>query len=416
MDLTLLETVRSSCHLLLNHPESLRYWTVEESALDNVTDKILSLIQRDYASLTDIPPHSRWRHFESKRPAIKELLKDMEHLDIAEQVKRLVDLFVVSVLLDAGSGGQWTFVDQDKTVYARSEGLAMASLAWFKAGGFSAKKNDPWRVDGERLLTITLSELCQAMQVSPTNPLVGLEGRLSVLNRLGQMCESFPQFFQRDGEKRPGILTDYLLEHCQMIQGKKTVSLNVLWKVVMEGFSGIWPATRTCWKGRSLGDVWPCEALLDIKKHSTMQWTEEECMYHSFLPFHKLSQWLTYSLMEPVSLLDLNFSQVELLTGLPEYRNGGLLIDMGVLIPKVSLKEPKQVSDGVIVEWRGLTVALLDKIADKVRSKLGLNAESLPLAKVLEAGTWKAGRELAAEKRPETRSPPILIISDGTVF
>ncbi|MGE0634502.1 MAG: DUF1688 family protein, partial [Pseudobdellovibrionaceae bacterium] len=38
-----------------------------------------------------------------------------------------------------------------------------------------------------------------------------------------------------------------------------------------------------------------------------------------------------------------------------------------------------------------------------------------PLAKVLEGGTWWAGRFLAAEKR-QGGPPPIQIKSDGTVF
>ncbi len=31
-------------------------------------------------------------------------------------------------------------------------------------------------------------------------------------------------------------------------------------------------------------------------------------------------------------------------------------------------------------------------------------------------GTWKAGREIAAKLRPDTKGPPIEVISDGTVF
>ena len=70
----------------------------------------------------------------------------------------------------------------------------------------------------------------------------------------------------------------------------------------------------------------------------------------------------------------------------------------------------------MVVEWRALTVALLDKIGAGVREKLGMTIDELPLVKVLEAGTWKAGREIAATKRPASKGPPIKIISDGTVF
>ena len=67
------------------------------------------------------------------------------------------------------------------------------------------------------------------------------------------------------------------------------------------------------------------------------------------------------------------------------------------------------------VEWRALTVALLDRLADSVRKKLNMNAETLPLAKILEGGTWATGRLLARERRADG-SPPIKVISDGTVF
>ena len=67
------------------------------------------------------------------------------------------------------------------------------------------------------------------------------------------------------------------------------------------------------------------------------------------------------------------------------------------------------------MEWRALTVALLDEIAPLVRGKLGLTAAQLPLAAVLEGGTWSAGRRIAKEKRADG-GPPVRIISDGSVF
>jgi hypothetical protein len=102
------------------------------------------------------------------------------------------------------------------------------------------------------------------------------------------------------------------------------------------------------------------------------------------------------------------------MTGLAEYRNGGLFVDYGVLSLKSQTDGiPRfQVWDHAVVEWRGLTVALLDETGKRVRQALGVD---LPLVKILEAGTWKAGREIARSKR-EGCGPPIEIISDGTVF
>ncbi|KJA17814.1 hypothetical protein HYPSUDRAFT_45994 [Hypholoma sublateritium FD-334 SS-4] len=112
------------------------------------------------------------------------------------------------------------------------------------------------------------------------------------------------------------------------------------------------------------------------------------------------------------------------MTGLPEYRNGGLLVDFGVLNlkPGVLPTDAKSnlphaaPSHPAIVEWRAMTVIELDRIADLIRSQLGLSASQLTLAQVLEGATWKGGREIAKIKRPETGGPPIEIESDGTVF
>ncbi|MFP5459019.1 MAG: DUF1688 family protein, partial [Bacteriovoracia bacterium] len=98
-------------------------------------------------------------------------------------------------------------------------------------------------------------------------------------------------------------------------------------------------------------------------------------------------------------------------------RNGGLLIDAGL----VSFRNPNDATktwtpgSDLIIEWRGLTVYFLDLIGAEVQKALGKTAAEFPLAKVLEGGTWWAGRRIAAEKR-EGGGPPLNIQSDGTVF
>jgi hypothetical protein len=69
----------------------------------------------------------------------------------------------------------------------------------------------------------------------------------------------------------------------------------------------------------------------------------------------------------------------------------------------------------LIVAWRAMTVALLDRLAPLVRERLGVSRDSFPLARMLEGGTWVAGRRIAAERRADG-GPPFTIISDGTVF
>lgn len=198
-----------------------------------------------------------------------------------------------------------------------------------------------------------------------------------------------------------------------------------LWSALQQVLLPIWPTDRTQVDGKAIGDAWPSSTL---EKSAAYTKTHDATL--AIQPFHKLTQWLTYSLMVPFTrILGLKWKNSQFLTGLPEYRNGGLFVDMGVLVLRenvlaqglansteaLPLFNP---SDDVIVEWRALTVSLLDITHKLVNERLiAAGAKNaLSLAQVLEAGTWKAGRILAAEKRPETKSSPILILSDGTLF
>ena len=121
-------------------------------------------------------------------------------------------------------------------------------------------------------------------------------------------------------------------------------------------------------------------------------------------------------------VLGVTWENGDLGTGLPEYRNGGLFIDTGVLSLKPELATTLSgdvlptfdSTDDVIVEWRAMTVALLDELHRIIQQRMP--GVYLSLAQVLEAGSWKSGRELAAQLRPETKSSPILLAGDGTLF
>lgn len=198
-----------------------------------------------------------------------------------------------------------------------------------------------------------------------------------------------------------------------------------LWAVLQKLLIPIWPSDRTHIDGHPVGDAWPLICLTKSSNPSTGNKTS------AIQPFHKLTQWLAYSLMVPFTrLLNIKWHNADQGTGLAEYRNGGLFVDMGVLSLKEesrakSLQHSSNTGDGLpcfgasddeIVEWRAMTVALLDKVHDIIKSSPQFNGVQLTLPQVLEAGSWKAGRELAAEKRSLTKSSPIVILGDGTLF
>lgn len=137
------------------------------------------------------------------RPRIDQLLASWpSSVDAPERTRRLLDLFVVSVLLDAGAGSKWQYKSkQSGKIYRRSEGLAVASLEMFQAGLFSGDGQQPCRVDAAGLKKLDVEKLEKGLQVSIENPIAGLEGRSGLLIRLGDALRN-TKYFGRDA--RPG--------------------------------------------------------------------------------------------------------------------------------------------------------------------------------------------------------------------
>jgi hypothetical protein len=281
----------------------------------------------------------------------------------------------------------------------RSEGLALASLRMFEAGFFSADSRNSLRVDAARLVALNASELADGFQVSADNPMGGFEGRAALLSRLGHTLIDQSGVFATRDTARPGGLFDHLAQI-----GKGALAAPDILKEVLAGFGPIWPS-RISLGGIALGDTW---------RHTAIKRADAT---NGLVPLHKLSQWLTYSLIEPMQRADAMVTDMDGLTGLAEYRNGGLFIDAGVLVARdATLADTLlTVESEAVVEWRALTVALLDRIATQVKERLGVASDAMPLGSILEGGTWAAGRKIAKQKRLDG-SPPLKIISDGTVF
>ncbi len=358
-------------------------------------DYVLSVIRAKYPDLR-IPFHSRWGHFRAGGiDRVWRMEGKLQQADAMERLRAQLDLVITSVLLDAGAGPNWSyFEDSSQKSFSRSEGLGVASFYMFLGGALSGDGRS-LRADAEGLNKFSVSDLKKFFQVSNANPLLGVEGRVGLINSLARAVSDKSRF--RDG--RPGNIADYLLQR----YGRTIPAPDVLLAVI-EGFGSIWPG-RLSARGRNLGDVW---------RHSKLNGGD---YFESLVPFHKLSQWMTYSLIEPMREAGLNVPYVEKLTGLAEYRNGGLIMDSGLITlakPELAEGEWRPDSD-LVIEWRALTVYLLDRIADEVRKVLGKSEEEFPLAKVLEGGTWWAGRQMAGELR-KGGEPPLRIESDGTVF
>lgn len=384
--------VRERCGLVLAAAErgATAHFRVIPDRLDAVAQRVADVTRRRYPDLA-VPPHSRWRHFGVGGVDRARLVAP--GADPAEAARARLDLAIVSVLLDAGAGPQWRFREAETgQVFNRSEGLAVASFRAMQQGVFSADRSNPWRADAAALAAITPAALGAAFQHGTKNELAGLDGRALLLRRLGAVASGAPALFGREG--RLGRLYDHWLPQ------RSALPAPTILHDLLRGFGAIWPG-RNELAGVPLGDCW---------RHSAVPGD-------GFVPLHKLSQWLAYSLIEP--LIEAGFAVTEIggLTGLAEYRNGGLFIDGGVLAPRDPelARRALDPASEPVVEWRALTVALLDRLLPLVRANLGLDAAAVPLASMLEGGSWAAGRELAFANRADG-SPLLTIASDGTLF
>ncbi|ETW94643.1 MAG: uracil phosphoribosyltransferase [Candidatus Entotheonella factor] len=395
-------TIRERCHhlLALAQADRLRHFACAIDQLEATAVYVEGVIRETYPAL-DIPFHSRWRHFNvGGIDRLGPWSRRLASYPPDERARCAFDLAITSVLLDAGAGAAWRYHEADTdTVYTRSEGLAIASWHLYLKGGFSSCAARPWQADAEGLQQVSVASLSKAFQVAADNPLAGLDGRVALMQKLGEAVAKQPHYFGHTAP-RLGHLYDYL--YTQAEDGKLPAA--AILAAVLDSLAPIWPDRLTI-GGVNMGDVWPHPQA------------GGEGPSAGLVPLHKLSQWLTYSLIEPLQEAGVQVVGVDDLTGLAEYRNGGLFIDSGVLRCRHREMQDRahRPDTELMVEWRALTVALLDRVAERLRARLGVSPEAMPLARVLEGGTWRAGRRIAAEQR-SGGGPPLQIISDGTVF
>lgn len=378
--------------------DELEHFGIVEDRLDETAAYVCRVMEDRFPDLS-IPPHSRWRHFVVDG---RDLWQELEAgLDDPDEIARIrFDLAVTSVLLDAGAGSDWRYRHAPTGVACgRSEGLALASFEAFRSGLFSSDRDRPLMADAAGLKALTTAKLAAAFQVDDHNPLPGIAQRTELLRRLGSAMEAACPA-DSGYPPRPAALFEALLD--LSLDGEadmlSIITLLQMWLGEMWG-------ERERLGGTNLGDTW---------RHPR---AGGEGPGAGLVPFHKLVQWIAYSLVEPLEAAGLTVVGTELLTPLAEYRNGGLLIDCGVIAPRHqwvtgTVHKP---GDEVVVEWRALTVALIAVLAEAIRDRYGVDETELPLAAILEGGTWWAGRMIAADKRPGG-GPPIAVASDGTVF
>ncbi len=392
------QAVRSRCADVtrLVYDGKSQYFYIDDQSLEKCASLVADECRANYPSLK-IPVHSRWRHFQIDKINLWEHYvrrHRLNSLSVTERAKTAIDLVFVSVLIDAGVDSQWRFSDSASgTDLDRSEGLAAASIKLFFEY-LGSKSDTGFELSLDRLSQLGESEFAECFQISGDNPLTGMQGRLEILHNLGTVLRKSTKL------TRPGDLMSIMAMHSP--DGK--ISLAGMLQLILKEFNSVWPNGLLV-NGMNIGDA-GIHSLLDGKND-----------IDKVVPFHKLSQWLCYSLIEPLQQANFRIIDQNALTGLPEYRNGGLLLDTGVILPKNNdlLKMTLDLRSEAVVEWRALTVSLIDSLADRVRAILGRNKDQLSLGGILQGGTWSAGRKIAGQFRSDL-SPPLKLKIDGTVF
>ena len=181
------------------------------------------------------------------------------------------------------------------------------------------------------------------------------------------------------------------------------ISLHYAFQELLKLLVVVWPERSSV--QIPVGDVWEYKGVGESEPGAGM------------VPFHKLTQWMAYSLVEAWQKTGIEVTDTDFLTALPEYRNGGLLLDLGVLKPNDPNFQEHVFDPGspAVVELRAMTIAVIDELAIMINERLVGKGVHLSLAQILEGGTWAAGRKLAFA-RSSSGSPPIKYKADGTLF
>lgn len=424
------------------------WFTLDRDRLPEAAERVAETLRRS-PQAGGIPPHGVWRHFEAggvDRAA--ELEAKLAGLPAEERVRSRIDLAVVSALLGASAGPDWRYVEaqgpgrlaltshqasRDELLAlldqaasgaprpavtvepeapgapapatAGAEGLAIASFRAFMAGAFSADPSQPCRVDASVLCTVDTAALRAVFQVGGSHMLAGLAERAALLARLGQALQAA---HTQDGlPARPSALIERL---CGPGFTTQTLDARALLYGIQRGLAPIWPSgRRLC--GQAADDVWP------------HRWAGMACggggadaVTARWVPLHTPGQWLACSLLEPLQAAGVQVTHAEVLTGLADAAHGGLMLDCGVIAPRqpADLQRTWQVGDEFVIEWRALTLSLLDDLAAAVRERLGMDEAGLPMPALMAGGTVPTATALAAEKRGG--APAVRVAGDGVVF
>lgn len=345
--------------------------------LSRLGDALLTLLETTRETYPDfhIPPYGVWRDFEVGGIDRWAALAGARSFEGAEHMlTAAADLAILAAYMKTMHPREWMFEDpMTATRVSGKHALALAAFHMFAAGSFSSEMTDPYRVDADTLIRMEKDELASGLQWDLQDDTDLLEAMQKHLKRLGEALALRSDLFSEGYFTRPGLL---MVQAAREAEG--AVSAQNLLDRLLEALAPVWPG------GAESGDI----SLGDSFAHSALDGAEHDKVY----PFHMAAQEMVYSLVEPYAWAGLEVADLELLTAPADDTHTALFIQAGVLKIKQGPESPTETSvRDRMVEIRGVTTALTDKLADLLRGELEVPDAQLPLTCVLEGGTSRAG-------------------------
>lgn len=397
------EAVRDRTQILLEKARTgpLMHTSVDFSRMASAAARVVSTAERTYPD-RQFPPYSIWRNLEAGDVDRWGMLVDARGFDSPEDMARSAfDLAIVTALLGDLDGEGWCY-DEVTTGqrHCGRDGLAVAVFNLFAAGVFSADPADPMRADAHALIRLEPEELAANLAAADGTALPDGARRIRRLVKLGEAAGLRPDLFSSGDVTRPGMLFDRLTS----ADNDSAVQMPAVLDKILDGFGPIWPDNH------KIGDV----GLGDTATHPDLLSTDATS---GFLPLHARAQFLACSLIEPLAWAGIACDGFNRLTGIGDREHVRFMLDCELIVledPELFAR-PVQADHAAVAELRGLTIALTDLLATKVRHEMGAEPEELPLVCLMEAGIRTAAREIALEKRGNLTFP-LRILSDSTVF
>jgi hypothetical protein len=394
------DEIRRKAHMLLGLAAEgrLDHTGVDLDKLDTAVATVLETTKENYPDF-QIPPYGVWRGFEAGGIDRWQAMASARGFETAEEMlAAAADLAIVGIAMTTMHPGDWRYEDRmTETVVTGTHASALAAFHMFASGSFSSEMSDAYRVDAEALVRMDLVELAAGLQWDDVEEADYLKAMQRHLKRLGEALALRPDLFGEGEATRPGLLAVQLARDCD-----GAIDAGQVLDRILEALAPVWEG------GATSGDIW----LGDSFVHSGLPGND----IHAVVPFHLAAQQMVYSLVEPFAWAGFEVAGLDKLTGPADLAHAALFVHSGVLTirGKGDTLSPEAVRDRMI-EIRALTLALTDRLAERLASGLGMTLDQVPFTCLLEGGTSRAGNRLL-EQASENLRDLGKFLNPGAVF